>query len=213
MNIFRLIGDLLHVLSFIILFLKIRSHRSCAGISLKSQELYAIVFTARYVDIFWNFSSKYNMIMKLIFLGSTYWLIYIIRYKYRATYDKEHDTFRNVFLIAPCLLIALVFNKEFTIVEILWAFSLYLEAVAILPQLFLLQRTNEVENLTSHYIFTLGGYRAFYLLNWIYRVITEPGFTEWIVWISGTVQTALFCDFFYYYLTSKWYGKKLTLPQ
>ena len=49
------------------------------GISLKSQELYAIVFTARYVDIFWNFSSKYNTIMKLIFLGSTYWLIYIIR--------------------------------------------------------------------------------------------------------------------------------------
>lgn len=43
----------------------------------------------------------------------------------------------------------------------------------MLPQLFLLQRTGEVENLTSHYIFTLGGYRAFYLLNWIYRYVTK----------------------------------------
>ena len=31
-----------------------------------------------------------------------------------------------------------------------WAFSIYLEAVAILPQLFLLQKQGEVENLTSH---------------------------------------------------------------
>jgi hypothetical protein len=31
MNVFRLLGDLLHVLSFIFLFYQIRAHRSCAG--------------------------------------------------------------------------------------------------------------------------------------------------------------------------------------
>lgn len=38
----------------------------------------------------------------------------------------------------------------------MWAFSLYLEAVAILPQLVLLQRTRNIDNLTGQYVFLLG---------------------------------------------------------
>jgi len=30
--------------------------------------------------------------------------------------------------------------------------------------------------------------------------------------IGGLVQTGLYCDFFYYYAKSKWYGNKLVLP-
>jgi len=213
MNIFRLVGDILHLISFLLLLHKIKTHRSCAGISLKSQQIYAIVFTTRYLDIFWNFNSLYNTTMKLIFLAATYGVLYLMYFKYRHTYDKEHDTFRIWFLVVPSIILALICNLEFTIVEILWAFSIYLESVAIFPQLFVLQRTGEVENMTSNFVFTLGGYRAFYLLNWIYRFFTEPGYRQWIVWVAGTVQTGLYCDFFYYYLTSKWYGKKLTLPQ
>ena len=41
-------------------------------------------------------------------------------------------------------------------VQILWTFSLYLEAVAILPQLVLLQRTQNIDNLTGNYILLLG---------------------------------------------------------
>ena len=58
----------------------------------------------------------------------------------------------------------------------------------------------------------LGGYRALYLLNWIYRYSTEPGYSQWIVWISGLVQTLLYCDFFYYYLESWRKNERLTLP-
>lgn len=42
------------------------------------------------------------------------------------------------------------------IFQVLWAFSIYLEAVAILPQLVLLQRSGNVDNLTSQYVFFLG---------------------------------------------------------
>ena len=59
------------------------------------------------------------------------------------TYDREQDTFRVIFLILPCLLLGIFINHEFTITEILWTFSIYLEAVAILPQLVLLQRTKK----------------------------------------------------------------------
>ena len=52
-----------------------------------------------------------------------------------------------------------------------WSFSIFLESVAILPQMFLLQRLGEAETITTHYIFALGAYRALYLLNWIYRYV------------------------------------------
>ena len=44
--------------------------------------------------------------------------------------------------------------------QILWTFSIYLEAVAILPQLVLLQRTQNIDNLTGNYVFLLGCARA-----------------------------------------------------
>lgn len=87
----------------------------------------------------------------------------------------------------------------------LWtqAFSIYLEAVAILPQLFMLQKQGGAESLTSHYVMLLGLYRLFYLFNWIYRYATEPNYLQIIVWVSGIVQTALYLDFFYNYINAK----------
>ena len=38
----------------------------------------------------------------------------------------------------------------------LWTFSIYLEAVAILPQLVLMQRTQNIDNLTANYVALLG---------------------------------------------------------
>nr|KAJ0186116.1 hypothetical protein LSAT_V11C900489910 [Lactuca sativa] len=65
-------------------------------------------------------------------------------------------------------------------VQICWAFSIYLEAVAILPQLVLLQRSGNVDNLTGQYVFFLGAYRALYILNWIFWYLTQPHFNGWI---------------------------------
>ena len=72
-------------------------------------------------------------------------------------------------MLGPCALLSLIFNYKFTLSEILWSFSIFLESVAILPQLFMLQRTGEAETITTHYLAALGAYRAFYIPNWIYR--------------------------------------------
>ena len=73
------------------------------------------------------------------------------------------------------MLLALIFNYEFSVTEILWTFSIYLESVAIFPQLFMLQRTGEAETITTHYLAALGIYRALYIPNWIYRYVTSYG--------------------------------------
>ena len=89
-----------------------------------------------------------------------------------------------------------------SVVQVLWSFSIWLEAVAIFPQLYMLQTTGEAETINAHYLAALGLYRALYLVNWIYRYYTE-GYVDWIVWIAGTIQTLLYADFFYLYVT-KW---------
>lgn len=91
-----------------------------SGISLKTQELYALVFATRYLDIFTHFISLYNTAMKLIFLGSSFSIVwYMKRHKVvRRSYDKDQDTFRHHFLVLPCILLALVINEKFTFREV-----------------------------------------------------------------------------------------------
>ncbi|KAH9649832.1 ER lumen protein-retaining receptor B [Citrus sinensis] len=197
MNIFRLAGDMTHLASVLVLLLKIHTIKSCAGISLKTQELYALVFATRYLDIFTNYISFYNTIMKLIFLGSSFSIVwYIKRHKIvHRSYDKDQDTFRHWFIVLPCLVLALLINERFTFKEVMWTFSLYLEAVAILPQLVLLQRTRNIDNLTGQYVFLLGAYRALYILNWIYRYFTEDHYIHWISMILSHSPLLLFSLF------------------
>jgi 1,4-dihydroxy-2-naphthoate octaprenyltransferase len=77
------------------------------------------------------------------------------------------------------------------IVQIAWQVSIYLEALAILPQLTLLMRTENIDNLTGNYVFLLGAYRALYILNWIYRWATEPHYYHWLGAISCFVLFGL----------------------
>ncbi|KAI0753200.1 ER lumen protein retaining receptor [Daedaleopsis nitida] len=211
MNLFRLFGDLSHLASIFILLQKIQSTRSCRGISFKTQALYATVFIARYIDLFYEWVSLYNFGMKIFFIGSSCYILYLMKVKYRPTHDPSIDTFRIEYLLGPCAVLALLFHYRFTIPELLWSFSIFLESVAILPQLFMLQRTGEAETITTHYLAALGAYRALYIPNWIYRYYTED-MVDPIAVTAGLVQTALYLDFFYVYFTKVLQGQKFELP-
>jgi len=211
MNLFRLLGDLSHLASILILLHKIQTTRSCRGISFKTQALYAGVFVARYLDLFFRWVSLYNFIMKLFFIASSSYILYIMKYRFRPTHDPSIDTFRIEYLLGPCVVLSLVFNYHFNLTEILWSFSIFLESVAILPQLFMLQRTGEAETITTHYLAALGAYRALYIPNWIYRYASD-NVVDPIAVTAGIVQTGLYVDFFYVYFTKVLQGQKFELP-
>jgi ER lumen protein retaining receptor len=90
---------------------------------------------------------------------------------YKPTHDPNQDTFRTEYLLGAAAVLAIIFPYKYTPTEMLWAFSIWLESVAILPQLFMLQRTGSAETITTHYIFALGAYRALYIPNWIWRCV------------------------------------------
>lgn len=64
--------------------------------------------------------NRYNTTMKLIFLGSSFTIIYWMRFHkvIRVTYDREHDTFKYQFLILPCFALACILNNAFTPMEV-----------------------------------------------------------------------------------------------
>lgn len=89
--------------------------------SLKSQELFFLVFITRYLDLFTHFVSLYNTSMKLLFLLFSGAVVWVIRYKepFRSTYDRSHDTFLHFkFAVLPCALLALIFNEQFEVMEV-----------------------------------------------------------------------------------------------
>jgi ER lumen protein retaining receptor len=56
---------------------------SLIGISFKSQALYVTVFITRYLDLFHTWVSFYNFIMKLFFIGSSVYILYLMKIRYR----------------------------------------------------------------------------------------------------------------------------------
>merc|ERR1712070_858717 len=172
----------------------------------------------RYIDIFWNFISLYNTVMKILFIGTTGYILFLMKTDLKAKPSPETESTKALMAIVPsCALLALVLNDHTTecsghpfdcLVSFLWAFSIYLEAVAIVPQLMLLKRRKIVKNLTGNYIFCLGAYRALYLINWFYRYFVDPiSAPEFVIKVcAGLVQTALFFNFFVVYINSKKFG-------
>ncbi|KIW29030.1 uncharacterized protein PV07_04879 [Cladophialophora immunda] len=212
MNLFRLLADLSHLVSIFILLHKMKVSNSCSGISFKTQALYFLVYVTRYLDLFWTFTdSAWNTIFKLIFLSSSLYTLYVMLNDYKPTHDPNLDTFRVSYLTGGSAVLALLFPYRYTLPEVLWAFSIWLESVAILPQLFMLQRTGEAETITTHYLFALGIYRALYIPNWIYRWFAEGHFDP-IAVVAGVIQTVLYSDFFWVYYTKVLKGKSFKLP-
>jgi len=202
MNAFRLAADLSHLAAIIILLAQIYTTETCAGISGKTQILYALVFSARYVDLMFNFVSAYNTAMKITFIVTSFATLYLIYVRYAKTYESKSDSFRFEFLILIAGILAFCYHYAFTAMEILWTFSIYLEAVSIIPQLFMFYNTKDVSMFPSLYVVTLGSYRALYILNWIWRY-NEEGYYDLIVTGAGIIQTILYLDFFYVYATNK----------
>ena len=89
-----------------------------SGISGKSQILFAIVFASRYLDLFTSFISIYNTSMKVFFITTSLFTIYLMYFKFKATYDSNHDTFRVEFLVVPVGGLAFLVNHEFTPLEV-----------------------------------------------------------------------------------------------
>lgn len=216
-NIFRILADFSHLLSNVVLIDIIRKTTQIEGISFKTQTLYAIVFFTRYLDIFmFKKQSFYNFLFKVAFMGTSVYTLYIMKQCARVNPVSYNDMItKDSFKIRYCLMfaaaMAMMFHYKFSFQQLTWSFSIWLESIAVIPQLFLLQKLRKADALTAHYIFLLGIYRALYIPNWIYRYFAEERF-EKISFFAGVLQTIVYSDFFYIYFNKVVKGKDFQLP-
>jgi len=140
--------------------------------------------------------------MKILFIGASAFIIYIMRYNklYSASYDRKgEDTFPHFYLIPFALIMTFIIHKDWSWWGLMWSFSLWLESVAVFPQITIIVKTNGIFAYTAHYLAALGSYRFFYIILWIYRYIKYKTLS-WVSICSGVLQVLLYADFFYLYI-------------
>ena len=95
----------------------------------------------------------------------------LITVKFKRSYHRSEDSFPLVAVVVPCIFVAILPCCRYaaTTVEILWAFSIFMEAAATLPQVWMLRKTKATWGFLSVYLLLLGLYRGFYLINWVWR--------------------------------------------
>ncbi len=183
------LGTVTRFFGFTFLLVKFHSERSCAGVSLKTLELYMLVFLARLCSIlFYEGYLPYDKsgdwfyqaieVMSVVVVGV---LLFLTVKTYKSTYNAAEDGFGDsikqvppqfgpVLLIVPCLLLALLLHPSLNrniFTDVAWTFAMYLETVAILPQFYMLQKANRaVEAWVSHFIFSIGLSRLFLTIFW-----------------------------------------------
>jgi hypothetical protein len=227
---------------FFLLNFRMWGTMSAKGVSVKTLQIYLLVFTFRMYSILQHQGYLpydktgdwfYHVVEGLSLFGVGI-AMYGVFSKLALSYDEKFDNLGGallpnklgaLYLILPCLLLAIVFhpalNRDF-LSDTAWTFSMYLEAIAMLPQIFMLHKLAKsgsatVESLIGHTMFALGFARVFELIFWwgSYQELagtngsTMPGC---IVLASQLVHFLIMLDFFYLYLTAAYRGVPVEIP-
>merc|ERR1740127_397686 len=67
-NVFRYVGDYLHLFGIIVLLGTIAKNKSVSGISRSTQMLYFLVFITRYLDLFDHSQTAYLVFFKMTYI-------------------------------------------------------------------------------------------------------------------------------------------------
>ncbi|XP_051132873.1 uncharacterized protein LOC127252644 [Andrographis paniculata] len=211
-------AEAVHAIGISVLIYKLMKERTCAGLSLKSQELTALFLAVR---LYCSFVMEYDIhtLLDMATLVTTLWVIYMIRFNLKSSYMEDKDNLPLYYVAAPCLVLALLIHPTTThhvINRISWAFCVYLEAVSVLPQLRVMQNTKIVEPFTAHYVFALGVARFLSCAHWVLQVVDTRGrllvalgYGLWpsMVLLCEIIQTFILADFCYYYVKSVFGGQ------
>ncbi|XP_072377677.1 ER lumen protein-retaining receptor erd-2.2-like [Diabrotica undecimpunctata] len=136
----------------------IRKHKSYVGISAKTQLLYTLA-----VLINFNVSIVYVL---LIVIPSI--VAFALAFKMRDTYEKEADSFWAEILLTAAFILSIFFYHHFSSFGILSASGDYIEAVAFIPQLYMIWNSKKTTKHMKVYTYLLFLYKILNILLCIY---------------------------------------------
>lgn len=232
-------GAMGRMFGFGILNLKTFKSQRATGVSIKSLQLYAVVFFFRLTSIIrhegylpYDKSGDwlYHLIefMSLVFTCTALWACMV---PYKHTYQADLDRFGElnvppgygaVYIAGPVLLIALMIhpnlNADF-LSDTAWTYACYLESAALIPQLYMFQKqaSGVVELLTAHFVAALGFGRIMEFMFWVYsyhELANSSGsrLPGYVALFAQFAQLVLMLDFFWYYYLAVKNATPLVLP-
>lgn len=202
-NIYRYLGDYLHLGGVIVLLGTLAKNRAVTGISRSTQILYSLVFITRYLDLFHHNQTEYLVFFKLTYIITSI-IVLLLFWRLDSTYERQKDTCSLVIILLPCIIAATLMSNDTSIMEIAWTFSQFCEGFAMVPQYIFCYRDYEAKDLgVSFYVVALGGYRVFYAANWIYKKIHLPQYYDIHSWIGGLIEILFFGDFLGFRFTGR----------
>lgn len=224
--------------AFFLLNFRMLTSNSASSVSLKTLEAYVVVFVFRLASLlrhegylpYDRSGDWFYHLVETTSLALVCGAIFLLYFRFRATYDEAKDAFGSlhippqygvVYIIVPAMILAIFLrpnlNKDF-FSDAAWTFSMYLESVAILPQLYMFtkQANTPVEVLVSHCVFALGFARVMEMAFWLWSFHELTGHATgrlvgYVVLLSQFFHVAFMGDFFYYYFQSIRWGTPMNV--
>jgi len=206
-------------LSLTLLGLQVLSKGSAAGISARALQLDATALCLRLSSTTWlNGYLPVDMTGDWIYqafdagsLAIVIWLLIQVLATHRSTYQADEDSLAAGPMILVSLLLAAALHADMNsrpLFDALWMAGLFVSAVAVLPQLWLITRSHgRCEALTSHYIAAMAVSRILsgtFMWHARHDITCDPwveGFNHaiWAILAAHAMHLLLLADFAYYY--------------
>mmetsp|Transcript_51624 Transcript_51624/g.122861 ORF Transcript_51624/g.122861 Transcript_51624/m.122861 type:complete len:300 (-) Transcript_51624:125-1024(-) len=194
-NYYRYAADYLHFGGMLLGLAAILYSRSVQGFSRKTQVLFQLVYITRYLDIFTTTQAFYLFFFKITFNVITAAMLLLFWHLHK-TYDAVADSCNIVAIVVPLAITAHLTSSSSGLEEELWTFSEYLEPFALIPQYIMCHKAAVLRPETLAYVLAVGGYRALYVCNWLYkRSKLHSAYHDYTSWVGGLLECIFFADF------------------
>jgi len=213
------VGAMFQCLAVILLALQVTTSGSVAGISARALTLDAAALCCKLSSTLWlngylpvdaSGDAVYQAV-DVLGLLVTFWLLYQVLVARRASYQEEFDTFPIGGIALMSVILATVLHGNMNkrpVFDTLWMAGLFLGTVAVLPQLWLVNRnSSKVDALTSHYVAAMAMGRVLAgIFMWHARFdlssapwIEGVEHASWAILVAHGLHIAFLGDFAYYY--------------
>lgn len=165
-----ILGYLVQCCAACLLFYKIHAQKSIYGLSIDTQICFAIANVSRCI---WTLETRLieNSVAYVEIVASTIisFALWFYCYKFRHTTTNNPPWFMTTPIMCAVAGVAAFFfhpSDNWISMQILVAFTMYLEALALVPQLYLMKKMLDVEPITSHYVGLLVCSRVIRMCFW-----------------------------------------------
>jgi len=224
-------ASVVQCMGFLVLSLRVRTHKSVAGISSKTMQMFVVFLGIRlcsttlkkgYIPV--DRSGHYfYQLMDMWTMCLAGHILYCCHKTYSHSYQEEHDTLPIFMIAIPCVVLAFFVHGNLNrnpFFDIIWFISLNLETIAMLPQLWMMSTIGgKVSTVSSQFVAAnvLSKVLVVTFWLWAYTELAKPDGSNIVgqqIMGAYLVQLFLSADFAFYYVKGLLDGTDaVVLPQ